>query len=111
MLLFGLVVARVQTRNPYPPKPIPAVRVQVSWGWGTGSPGKPQGYPCQSLIMKDEGNERTTQTTVGKCQELCADLLLHQPRPIAAGKTSNHMILGHHKTIVLIKFGIRVSFM
>ena len=47
--------ARVQTRNPYPPKPVPAVRVRVSWGWGTGSPGKPQGYPCQSLstVKKD----------------------------------------------------------
>ena len=43
--------ARVQTRNPYPPKPVPVVRVQVSWGWGTGSPGKPQGYPCQSLLQ------------------------------------------------------------
>ena len=28
-----------------------------------------------STIMKDEGNERTNQTTVGKRQELCADLL------------------------------------
>ena len=27
------------------------VQVWVSWGWGTGSPGKPQGYPCQSLTV------------------------------------------------------------
>ena len=26
------------------------MRVWVSWGWGTGSPGKPQGYPCHSLL-------------------------------------------------------------
>jgi len=25
-------------------------RVWVSWGRGTGSSGKPQGYPCQSLV-------------------------------------------------------------
>ena len=29
----------------------PNVWVQVSWGRGTGSPGKPQGYPCQSLFQ------------------------------------------------------------
>ena len=33
------------------PYPYPNVWVRVSWGRGTGSPGKPQGYPCQSLNM------------------------------------------------------------
>ena len=35
-------------RNPYP-----CIRVQVFWGTGAGSPGKPQGYPCQSLYIMD----------------------------------------------------------
>ena len=39
-----------KTHDPYPLNPYPRVRVQVSWGTGMGSPGKPQGYPCQSLI-------------------------------------------------------------
>src|SRR5258708_29865278 len=33
-------------RNPYP-----WAQVWVFWGTGAGSPGKPQGYLCQSLIM------------------------------------------------------------
>jgi hypothetical protein len=32
--------------------PYPNVQVRVSWGTGTGSPGIPQGYPCQSLNMR-----------------------------------------------------------
>ena len=38
-----------KTRDPYPLNPYPRVQVRVSWGTGTGSPGKPQGYPWQSL--------------------------------------------------------------
>ena len=33
-------------QNPYP-----WVRVQVDVGRGMGSTGKPQGYPCQSLLL------------------------------------------------------------
>ena len=33
-------------QNPYP-----MVRIRISWGWGVGCPGKPQGYPCQSLVL------------------------------------------------------------
>ena len=41
----GFCETRTRTRrNPYP-----CVRVRVFWGTGAGSPGKPQGYPCQSL--------------------------------------------------------------
>ena len=31
-------------------KPYPNVWVRVSWGRNMGSPRKPQGYPCQSLV-------------------------------------------------------------
>ena len=43
-------------QNPYPnpPKPVPLVRVRVFAGRGTGSPGKPQGYPWQSLVTDEE---------------------------------------------------------
>src|ERR1700678_3895821 len=37
------------TRTRTPQNPYPGTRVRVFWGTGTGSPGKPQGYPCQSL--------------------------------------------------------------
>jgi len=41
----GFGKTRTHTRrNPYP-----WARVRVFWGTGAGSPGKPQGYPCQSL--------------------------------------------------------------
>src|SRR6202789_2534941 len=39
------------TRTRTPRNPYPGTRVRVFWGTGTGSPGKPQGYPCQSLPM------------------------------------------------------------
>jgi len=43
----GFCETRTRTRrNPYP-----CVRVRVFWGTGAGSPGKPQGYPCQSLAI------------------------------------------------------------
>ena len=38
-----------QTLTHNPLKPIPLLGVRVCWGKGTGSPGKPQGYPRQSL--------------------------------------------------------------
>ena len=34
--------------------PYPCSQVRVCWGWGTGSPGKPQGYPRQSLALQDK---------------------------------------------------------
>src|SRR5271168_2333146 len=37
------------TRTRTPRNPYPGTRVRVFWGTGTGSPGKPQGYPCQAL--------------------------------------------------------------
>src|ERR1700678_2674700 len=39
------------TRTRTPRNPYPGTRVRVFWGTGTGSPGKPQGYPCQSLQL------------------------------------------------------------
>src|ERR1700678_2981300 len=39
------------TRTRTPRNPYPGTRVRVFWGTGTGSPGKPQGYPCQSLTI------------------------------------------------------------
>jgi hypothetical protein len=45
----GFGKTRTHTRrNPYP-----WARVRVFWGTGAGSPGKPQGYPCQSLLSSD----------------------------------------------------------
>jgi hypothetical protein len=40
-------------QNPYPylSKPIPLGTGMGFLGYGCGSPGKPQGYLCQSLIM------------------------------------------------------------
>src|ERR1700678_3984426 len=40
------------TRTRTPRNPYPGTRVRVFWGTGTGSPGKPQGYPCQSLVLR-----------------------------------------------------------
>src|SRR5271168_3469919 len=40
------------TRTRTPRNPYPGTRVRVFWGTGTGSPGKPQGYPCQSLDVE-----------------------------------------------------------
>src|ERR1700678_344871 len=36
---------------PDPPKPVPVTAGEGIAGKGTGSPGKPQGYPCQSLYI------------------------------------------------------------
>src|ERR1700678_4183602 len=41
------------TRTRTPRNPYPGTRVRVFWGTGTGSPGKPQGYPCQSLVARN----------------------------------------------------------
>ena len=46
-------------RNPYP-YPYPWARVRVFCDTGTGSPGKPQGYPCQSLT--DQKDTRAGST-------------------------------------------------
>jgi hypothetical protein len=50
------------TRNPHRQNPYPNARVQVSWGRGTGSPGKPQGYPCQSLGLLALNRSRASST-------------------------------------------------
>src|SRR6202522_2113393 len=41
------------TRTRTPRNPYPGTQVRVFWGTGTGSPGKPQGYPCQSLEVTE----------------------------------------------------------
>jgi hypothetical protein len=38
-----------------------------------------------ATIMKEEGNERTTQTIVGKCQELWAASIFRGDRPETRG--------------------------
>ena len=55
----------LQTRTRIWINPYPWVRVRVSWGWGTGSPGKPQGYPCQSLVMVYLSRQRSYLFGVG----------------------------------------------
>jgi len=42
----------------------PCVRVRVFWGTGAGSPGKPQGYPCQSLSVCDSQSQVTGKLSV-----------------------------------------------
>ena len=65
-------------QNPYP-----WWRVQVCWGKGMGSPGKPQGYLWQSLILnlfwnspnviqrnfKEVGQHWRLRVSIGKCKE------------------------------------------
>src|ERR1700678_1720973 len=54
------------TRTRTPRNPYPGTRVRVFWGTGTGSPGKPQGYPCQSLVVVVAGD-----TAVASCDTSC----------------------------------------
>src|ERR1700678_343230 len=50
--------------NPYPdpPKPVPVAVGEGIAGKGTGSPGKHQGYPCQSLTGNGPTNLKETKT-------------------------------------------------
>ena len=59
-------------QNPYP---YPWARVRVFWGTGAGSPGKPQGYPCQSLSMGWSQASRSIPMAL-RCQ------LSGSPKPI-----------------------------
>src|SRR6202522_2316917 len=81
------------TRTRTPRNPYPGTRVRVFWGTGTGSPGKPQGYPCQSL--------RAGQGGVGiKNMDLGSDFLLTGLRLNQPANVIRHMsILGNNDVI------------